>query len=82
MKLTSKHAAYLKQSKDSNYYLHYCTQNQRKFMAVAPQKLRVEPSHVDFIKKIIASYPSYVKCPDSMLEWVDVLADLQVVIVR
>lgn len=51
-------------------------------MAVAPQKLRVEPSHLELIKKIIASYPSYVKCPDSMLEWVDVLADLQVVIVR
>ena len=57
LKLTTKHAAFLRKRDGEGWFLHYSTQNDRSQQKVERQKLPVDENYIPTIKHIIAKYP-------------------------
>ena len=67
LKLSTKHAAFLRKRDGEGWFLHYATQNDRTQQAVERQKLAVDENYVPTIEKIISTYPEY--CDFEDLPW-------------
>lgn len=90
VKLSTKHAAFIRQKADGKWYLNFATQNQRSQLSVPKQKLEVPTPFVDGIKHIISSYPNYCDFEDipgfdegsDFAKFLGELANLQILVVQ
>lgn len=87
VKLCTKHAALLRQKGDGSHWLYFSTQNSKVRGETPRQKLKIQPSFVKTLARVIERYPRFVQVRDlvqdpGLVELLAELAYLQVLVVN